>query len=52
MAGIPSLEDHAYEQWLSEALAIANENCETIVSGRIDYMVPGSLVDLMHGLNG
>jgi len=38
-----------YEQWLAEALAIANENCETIAS-HIDHMVLGSLVDLMAGL--
>jgi len=49
MAGIPPLEDHSYEEWLPEALTIANEHGET-VSSRIDHTVPASLVDLMGGL--
>jgi len=49
MAGIPPLEGHAYEQWLAEALAIANHNCEAVASC-VDHTVPGSLVDLMGGL--
>lgn len=47
--GMPPSEDHSYEEWLSEALTIADVSGET-VSGHVDHIVPTSLVDLMGGL--